>query len=206
MEYVSDYKYLGCWVNEFGKAVKTVDVLTSAAGRLYGRIVGIMKQLGSMGYRTFLTLYKTYVLPVANYGAGVWGYKNFSAPQVLQHRINKFYLGVGRYAANSATSIEMDVMDTQHSLWLEMLRYMNQIRGLKEGRLPKIMLNWDKSKGGRGWWSDRAHLPQPNRKVLHDLDSASNILLCLSWNGWWAEAETKSKIRRFCVFNITGEI
>ena len=88
-------------------------------------------------------------MPVANYGARVWGFKDFTAPQVLQHRINKFYLGVGRYIANSATSIEMDVMDICHSRWLEILRYANRIRGLKERRLPKIILEWERARGPR---------------------------------------------------------
>ncbi len=64
---------------------KTVEALTSAAGHSYGMIVGLSKQLGNMSYRTFCTLYKTYVLPVANYGAGVWGFKHFSTPQVLEN-------------------------------------------------------------------------------------------------------------------------
>ena len=52
MEYVDNYKYLVCWVNEFGNHKKTVEALTSAAGRSYGRIIGLFKQLGNMGYHT----------------------------------------------------------------------------------------------------------------------------------------------------------
>ena len=33
MQYVSDYKYLGSWVNEFRNNTKTVDALTATAGR-----------------------------------------------------------------------------------------------------------------------------------------------------------------------------
>ena len=96
MEYVSNYKYLGCWINNFGNYTKTVKVLTSAAGCSHGTIVELLKEYGNMEYCTFCTLYETYVLPVANYGTRMWGFKN-SAPQVLQHRINDFYLGVSRY-------------------------------------------------------------------------------------------------------------
>ena len=70
MEYVDNYKYLGCWVSEYGNDTKTVETLTSAAGRSFGRIVGLFRQLGNMGYCTYCTLYETYVLPIANYGAG----------------------------------------------------------------------------------------------------------------------------------------
>ncbi len=70
MEYVSNYKYLGCWVNEFISNEKTVESLTAAAGRSFGRIVNIFKRMGDMGYETFHTLYQSYILPVANYAAG----------------------------------------------------------------------------------------------------------------------------------------
>ena len=32
IEYAANYKYLGCWINEFGKFDKTVEALTSATG------------------------------------------------------------------------------------------------------------------------------------------------------------------------------
>ena len=44
MEYVENYKYLGCWVNEFGKDDKTVEALTAAAGRSFGRIIDIYSE------------------------------------------------------------------------------------------------------------------------------------------------------------------
>ncbi len=103
MEYVSEYKYLGCWVSEFSSTYKTVSALTAAASRSYGRIVGMFKHLGDMGYRTFCTLYHSYVEPIANYAAAVWGFRDHSAPRVLQNR--RFYLGVHRFAPVSATSI-----------------------------------------------------------------------------------------------------
>ena len=96
MDDVTEYKYLGCWIKEFGNNKKTVEALTSATGRSYGRIV-------------------------ANYAAGVWGFKCFTAPQVRQHLFNHYYLGVHRFAANTATSIEMDIMSVTHSRWLEIL-------------------------------------------------------------------------------------
>ena len=85
MESVSDYKYLGCWVNEYGIDTKTVDALTATAGRSFGRIVGPFKKLGNMGYKSYCTLYETYILSVANYGAGVWGFRHYPGPQVLQN-------------------------------------------------------------------------------------------------------------------------
>ena len=66
-------------MNEHGNNVKTVEALTAAAGRSYGRIVGLFKELGDMGYHTYSTLYHSYILPVANYAAVVWGFKDHPA-------------------------------------------------------------------------------------------------------------------------------
>ena len=48
MKYVDDYKYLGCWINEFGLNEKTVKALTTAASS-YGRIVNIFKKSQTWG-------------------------------------------------------------------------------------------------------------------------------------------------------------
>ena len=111
LSYVSNYKYLGCWINEFMNNDKTVESLTLAAGRSFGRIVNIFKKMGDMGYETFDTLCHSYVLPVANYAAGVWGFKDYPAPQVLQNRMTRFFLGVHRFAPLPATKSEMDWVD-----------------------------------------------------------------------------------------------
>ncbi len=73
MKYIPNYKYLWCWVNEHGNDFKTVEALTASARRSYGRIVDIFRKLGDMGHRSFISLYESYVLPVANYAAMVWG-------------------------------------------------------------------------------------------------------------------------------------
>ncbi len=39
IEYVSDYYYLACWVNEISNNVKTVNTLTAVAGWSYGGLL-----------------------------------------------------------------------------------------------------------------------------------------------------------------------
>ena len=97
LKYVSDYKYLGFIVNQHLSPKTSVDTLTSAASRSFGRIVTLFKKLGNMGYKSYLTLFKTYVLPIMNYAAGVWGYIEQNEPQVLLNRILRFYLGVNKF-------------------------------------------------------------------------------------------------------------
>ena len=90
-----------------------VEALTLAAGRSFGRIVDISEKMGDMGYETYDTLCHSHVLPMANYVAGVWGFKNYPASQVLQNRTTRLFFVVHRFAALPAMKTEMDWMDMQ---------------------------------------------------------------------------------------------
>ncbi len=160
MEYVSNYKYLGCWINEFGKDDKTVEALTAAAGRSFSRIVDIFRKVGDLGHKSFNTLYESYVLPIANYAAAVWGFRDHPAPRVLQNRTHRFYLGVHRFASIAATSIEMDQPLIRTTRWLEMLRYHNRNMNLSDHRWPKIIYKYDVLKRKNTWVSEIEHICQ----------------------------------------------
>ena len=77
MEYMENYKYLGCWINEHGNNDKTVESLTAAAGRSYGRMINLFRKLGDMGCNAYCTLYNSYITPIVNYGAAVWGFSDY---------------------------------------------------------------------------------------------------------------------------------
>ena len=80
-----------------------------------------------------------------NYGAAVWGYKEFSDPQVLQNRVGRFYLGVNMFTPTAATWIELDWMDPKYCRWLEMVRYKNHLVDMNNNRLPVKVYKWDLS-------------------------------------------------------------
>ncbi len=190
MEYVRDYKYLCCWVNEHGNNNKTVDALTAAAGRSYGRIVGLFRKLGDMGCYTFNTLYHSYILPVANYGSAVSGFKDHPATRVVKIRISQYYLGVHRFTPNASVSIEMDQMDLQQARWVEIFRYYNRVQNRKDVRLPEIVLEWERSSGGRQWLGDVAkiahilHLPPPTPGMAYDIETVQSAALSHSRHKW----------------------
>ncbi len=206
MEYVSDYKYLGCWVNEFSNNNKTVEALTAAAGRSYGRIIDLIKRMGDMGYNSYCTLYHSYVLPVANYAAAVWGFKDYPAPRVLQNRISRMYLGVHRFAPVAATGIEMGLPLIKGVRWSEMLQYVNRVKEMSDDRLPKIIFNYDVYMKKKSWVHDVAevarqlHLPSPLENCLYDMDTVEVAVKHYSMNEHWKEVASKSKLRYYREF------
>ena len=199
MQYVSDYKYLGCWINEFLNNKKTVYALTAAAGRSYGRIVNIFKHMGDMGYSTYCTLYESYVLPVANYAAAVWGFTDYSASQVLQNKIQRFYLGVHRFAPLRALHTEMDWLR-----WFEMVWYFSRLATMEEDRIPKLVLRWDIQNGLSTCASEimaictELGLPMPigpyRSLLIYDIEPVERIALRKAREGWQDEAHKMSKL------------
>ena len=115
-----------------------------------------------MGIKTYESLYKSYVLPIINYGSAVWGFDEYSKPQTLQNRLSRFFLGVHRFAPVAATKIEMNWLDTRETRWLEMLRYYNKIVEMNDDRLPKIVYEWDKSLDIKAWSSEVKFIMEKN--------------------------------------------
>ena len=74
--YIHTYKYLGYYVHEHSKDIKTIEVLPNSAKRAFGSVINIFKKLGNMGYKTYDTLANSNILQIANYGEGVWALKN----------------------------------------------------------------------------------------------------------------------------------
>ncbi len=211
MEYVENYKYLGCWINEFVSNDKTVTALTAAASRSYGRIVNIFKKMSDMGCNTYCSLYQSYVVPIATYGAAVWGYNDFQAPKVLQNRINRFYLGVHRFAPVAATSIEMNVVNLRQQRWLEMLRMHNRLVEMKTHRYPRLVYQYDITHNKSQWYREvcdiakQFHLPKPTMNVKYDMDAVSAAALKLSQDLWWRAAKDKPKLRTYIDFTDVNE-
>ena len=111
-----------------------------------------------------------------------------------------------KFAAVSVTGLEMGYANIQHTRWLEMLRYHNRIMELDSHRLPKIVYEWEKSLGSKGWIEDvgniasALHLPPPDAQVLYDMDNAECAALALSRKQWDEDALTKSKLDSYVLF------
>ena len=213
LSYVSDYKYLGCWINEFVNNEKTVEALTLAAGRSFGRIVNIFKRMGDMGYETYDTLCHSYVLPVANYAAGVWGFKCFPAPQVLLNRMTRFFLGVHRFAPLPATKTEMDWLEMKMYRWLGIMRLLNRITAMSPERLPRRVLTWDYKVGAKGWLRDALevcnylNIPAPTElKYVYDLEPIQRRMLVKCREEWKEEAGGMSKLSMYVIAKDFAEI
>ncbi len=125
------YKYLGYYIDEHLSFKKTVNTLTSSASRSFGRVVNLFKKMKNLGFKTYQTLYQSYVTPIMNYSSAIWGFGEQHEPQVLQNRVSRFYLEVNRYTAVAATSTELDWLDPKFQRWLEIVRYKKRLANME---------------------------------------------------------------------------
>ena len=208
LAFVSNYKYLGYIINEHLSHKTTVDALTTSGNRAFGRIVNIFRSMGNMGYKSYTTLYNTYVMPILNYAAGVWGYQEQAEPQILQNRIERYYLGVNKFTPNAPTRLEMDYMDIKFKRWTEMICYKNRLAKMDQDRLPVKVYRWDKSLKRNGWAKQvKAILDHCSMQecmdidVLCDTDVLEARLHKLNRDLWRVEATTKPKLRTFILIH-----
>ena len=204
LAYTESYKYLGYFVHEHINNEHHVEILTNAASRSFARIHSIFKSIGNMGLKSYETLYNAYVLPIMNYASGIWGFSDFSKPQVLQNRITRLFLGVHRLAPLAATKSELDWIGCREARWIEMLRLFNRFNGMDKSRLPNIILKWDQSLGLNTWYSEiqciLAYLGlniRPTDGDQYDLTNAYNYLLKTNRSSWQLEASRKPKLRTY---------
>ena len=139
-----------------------------------------------------------------NYASGIWGFSDFSKPQVLQNRIIRFFLGVHRLAPLAATKSELDWIGCREARWIEMLRLFNRFNGMDKSRLPNIILKWDQSLGLNTWYSEIQYILayiglniRPSDGDQYDLTNAYNYLLKNNRSSWQFEASRKPKLRTY---------
>ena len=71
LKYVSVYKYLGFFFDEFMIYEAGIQSLTDSAGRALGSVINKMKVCNDLGYCTYTKLYDVCVSPILNYALRV---------------------------------------------------------------------------------------------------------------------------------------
>ncbi len=164
----------------------------------------MFRKLKNMGIRTYETLCTSYVTPILNYGAGVWGFPELNEPHVLQNRMIRYYLGVHKFAPVPAMQLEMDWLDTRYQRWIEMVRFRNRIAQMDDHRIPLLIHNWDVSLQRDAWAKQVEHilsytnmLEDTNHLSHIDLDVLSARLKRLNREKWMKSASLLPKLRTF---------
>ena len=163
LKIVSCYKYLGVIFDEHLSFDQNASVLADSAGRALGSIRTKLKYVKECGYNTFNTLFKSGVLSIADYSAGIWGTKIFPQIEQVQYKAARYFLGVHRFAPTEALLGDMgwSTARTRHRLLI--LKFWNRLCNLHTSRLTRRVFDWDRLyTNKRGTWCYNV------RHILHD--------------------------------------
>ena len=153
LKIVSEYKYLGIWLNYCLDLQQIVDVLSSAGSRTLGSMISKTRSNYDLGYNSFTTLFNTTVVPVLDYAVGA---RYNGSPNVckkldqIQYRAARFFCGVPKSCPLAGLMGDLGWVPGVVRRDLENLHLYNQICKMTDDRLTKqVFLNdWGNVKNG----------------------------------------------------------
>lgn len=142
IQYCSDYKYLGLVLNEFLDYNVTAKSVALSANRALGLVIAKCKILGGVSYGVFTKLYDSMVSSIIEYGAGIWGTKNYSCINAIQNRACRFFLGVGKYTPNNAILGDIGWEPIFHRQWKAVTNLWCRLNNMNTDRLNRKVFVW----------------------------------------------------------------
>ena len=147
---VKCYKYLGLWFEENLDMAYAARELAKSASRALSSLYTKFLHLGGMDYEVFNTLYESLVEPVLYYGAGIWGLAERKIINTVQNKACRYFLGLGKNAANIASRGDMGWSSCITKQKTEVSRLFFKLKSLDDDRLVKRIFNWSMSHG-KSW-------------------------------------------------------
>ena len=172
IEKVQQYKYLGVYFDYCLTFKYATDVLSSSASRALGVVINKHKAIGGFGYSTYTKLFDNLVVPILDYGSGVWGTKSFQQSQVIQNKAIRSFLGVHKFTPNLAIQGDMGWDSSNLRQRLNVLRLWCRFIMMPASRLTKRIFLWDYELSMCGYdnWSSsvKTLLQETGQSVLYE--------------------------------------
>ena len=136
------YKYLGLWFTSNLDFSYMAEQVAVSAHRALGLLIAKAKSIGGLPHACFKRLYDTMVQSIIDYGASVWGHKEFSCVKAVQHRAVRFFLGVRKTTCNAAIMGEVGWIPQIIHQKLCIVRQWFRYGKMQESRLNKKIIRW----------------------------------------------------------------
>ncbi len=176
IETVAMYKYLGLVLTEHLDYKVTAKMVSQAASRALGLIIAKDKSYGGMPYKCFTKLYDSMVLPIINYGSSIWGTSEHSCISAVQHRANRYFMGLGKYAPNGAIIGDMGWYHPFHHQWISITRQWCRMINMSPSRVNKRVFKWACSQTCKNWpMKVRSFYDSIEKHNLCDIDQQLNV-------------------------------
>lgn len=139
---VDHYIYLGVLLHEHLDYSFTAKRVAASANRALGLLIAKFKSTGGLPFKTFTKLYENTVVPIITYSSAVWGYKQFPCIDAVQNKASRFFLGLRRYASNTAVQGDMGWTPIFVKSWDSVIRQYRRFCDMDDYRLNKRVFLW----------------------------------------------------------------
>ncbi|MES9883757.1 MAG: hypothetical protein ABW185_23135, partial [Sedimenticola sp.] len=102
-------------------------------------------------------LYDSLVAPVIEYGASIWGTREFTCINAIHNRACRYYMGLGKYTPNLAVTGDMGWKPPTVRQWNRVFNQWNRCLTMDPNRINKKIFNWAYTcaRGNCNNWSKR---------------------------------------------------
>jgi hypothetical protein len=214
----TQYKYLGIVLDEHLDYTITAKTLADASSRALGSLISKHYSCKGLYHSTYWKIYEATVVPVFNYGAGVWGTKRYDVCDNVQNRAIRTFLGVGKrtplpvlYGDTGCTPVYIRHKLEVLSLWFRLCR-------LPRDRLTRRIFEWDYQQAcaGHNSWckdvlqimtsTDMEHLfwsQNSPRYIKPIVQTIQNKLIKNHDDNWIILVQSMPKLRTYKTFKTT---
>ena len=147
LQTVNNYKYSGVMFDSFLTFSYNATILSNSARRAVGLLRFKLNHWNSAaGQRIhYYKLFASYLCPILDYCAGVWGLKTYDEVERVQLNALRYFLGVHKLAANDFVLGESGWVSCCGRHQLAPLRLWNRLISLSPDRLTAQIFAWDLS-------------------------------------------------------------
>ena len=181
-------------------------MVAQSATRALGLLIAKSKVTGGMPYDVFTQLYNSLVQPVIDYGAAVWGTREYTCVKSVQYKACRYFLGTGKYTPNTAVEGEMAWTFPQQKIDICVTRLWCRLMNMDQQRINKRIFMWSNEQNVKNWnWRVKqmfskmqvSHLTNPdhteNPKAV--IEYMSDVLGEFYEQKWWAALHREEAIR-----------
>ena len=209
LETVSEYKYLGVILDEHLTFTQCSKTLADAGGRALSAIISKFKQFKDFGFETFSKMYETGVIPVVDYGSGIWGFTKNKHSDIIQNKAARYFLGVHNFTPIPALQGETGWLPCTYRKSINMIRYWNRLMKMSNDKLTKYIFNcnYNSTSIYPNWINAVKDIFQSikmddvfaNRCVC-DIDICKSELWKIAQEDWKIFVNSKPKLRTYIKF------
>jgi hypothetical protein len=163
--------------------------------------------LKNVGFNTYSKLYHAGVVPIVDYCAGIWGYRNFPMCDKIQNRALRYYFGVPITTPILAMQGDSGWMCPKFRRYVCLFRFWDRMVKMPVERLTRQVFDYDHRHSLGNWCSDMKmlfqrldleHVYDNKQLVPHDL--AMSRLESIMTREWNEHVQVKPKLRTYVKF------